>query len=478
MDLSLQKLLFMKNSKFAILIITALLLTGCFSDQDDNIISASEVNDFIWKGMNLAYLYKDEIPNLANDRFSSDEEYATYLNGFDDPEALFESLIYNRQTVDRFSWIVDDFLALEQQLSGTTLSNGMEFSLRRVTPNSDAVFGYVRYVLPGTSAENAGLQRGAIFSGIDGTSLTVDNFRTLLSPEAYAINLATFNDNGTPEADDDSVTPIDDAISLTKAPYTENPILINSVLNVNGNNVGYLMYNGFTGTDAFETELKTVFANFKANNVTDLVLDLRYNPGGSVVTATLLGSLITGQFNGEVYSRLIYNSGLQANNTDFNFSNEENSLNLNKVYVLTTGSSASASELVINSLDSYIEVAHIGTKTVGKSQASVTLYDSPDFSRNDVSPLHTYAMQPLVAISVNKNDGTVPADGLIPDTQISESISNLGILGDVNEPLLAEALLQIENTFSLSSRHNQPEYLVGDSNDFKPLRKEMYIDLK
>ncbi len=469
----------MKNLKFTILIITALVLTSCFSDRDDNIISASEINDFIWKGMNVAYLYKDDISDLANDRFSSDEEYANYLNGFDDPELLFESLIYNRETVDRFSWIVDDYLALEQQFQGVTLSNGMEFSLRQVTPNSNDVFGYVRYVLPGTSAESAGLQRGAIFSGINGTSLTVDNFRSLLTPDAYTINLATYDDNGTPERDDDSVTPLTDTVSLTKTPYTENPILINSVLNVNGSNVGYLMYNGFTRTDAFETELKNVFANFKANNVTDLVLDLRYNPGGSVGTATLLGSLITGQFTGEVYSKLIYNSGLQANNTDFNFSNEGgNSLNLDKVYVLATGSSASASELIINSLGEYIDVIHIGTKTVGKSQASVTLYDSPDFSRNDVSLLHTYAMQPLVAISKNKNDGVVPSDGIIPDTEVSESISNLGVLGAINEPLLAEALFQIENTFrSPNSYQNQPEYLVGDSNDFKPLRKEMYIDI-
>lgn len=467
----------MKNLKSSILLITAILFSSCFSDQDDNPISTSEINDFVWKGLNAIYLYKDNVPDLANDRFANDSDYNDFLNSFTKPEALFESLIYDRPTVDRFSWIVDDYFALEQQQQGISLSNGMEFRLSRVTPTSNAVFGYVTYVLPGTPAESNGLQRGSIFSGINGTAITVENFRTLLQPDAYTINLATFNDNGTPEREDDSITALNDTVDLTKIVYTENPILINSVFNIAGSNVGYLMYNGYTKTNAFETELRNVFANFKGNNVTDLVLDLRYNPGGSVGTATLLGSLITGQFSGEVYTKLIYNNDLQVKNTDFLFSNEGgNSLNLNKVYILATGSSASASELTINSLRSYIDVVHIGTKTVGKSQASVKIYDSLDLTKNGVNPLHTYAMQPLIAISKNKNEQIVPSDGLTPDTEFSESISNLGVLGNEDEPLLAEALLQIENSTRTSNNNNQPEYIVGDSNDFKPLGKEMYVD--
>ena len=70
--------------------------------------------------------------------------------------------------------------------------------------------------------------------------------------------------------------------------------------------------------------------------------------------------------------------------------------------------------MLINSLDAYIEVLHVGTLTVGKSQASITLYDSPNFTRTEADPRHTYAMQPLVAITVNKNDSQVPAQGLTP----------------------------------------------------------------
>ena len=105
----------MKNLKALTLVfLTTLLLTGCFEDNDDNTISANEISDFVWKGMNVFYLYKDNIPNLANDRFSNNEQYASYLNEFSAPEDLFESLIYQRETVDKYSWIVDDYIALEQ----------------------------------------------------------------------------------------------------------------------------------------------------------------------------------------------------------------------------------------------------------------------------------------------------------------------------------------------------------------------------
>ena len=160
------------------------LTTSCFNDdRDDNLILASEINDFVWKGMNAVYLYKDEIPNLANDRFSSDQQYADYLNSFSNPEDLFESLIYQRQTVDRFSRIVDDYIALEQLLSGTSTSNGMEFGLFFAPNSTTEVFGAIRLVLPNSEADNNNLKRGDIFYAIDGTPLNENNFSELLSQD-------------------------------------------------------------------------------------------------------------------------------------------------------------------------------------------------------------------------------------------------------------------------------------------------------
>lgn len=476
--------------KFYRNLLLVFILTGltysCYEDVDDNAISANEINDFVWKGMNAVYLYKEHKPDLANDRFSSNEDYADYLNGYSSPENLFEDLIHQRESVDRFSWIVDDYIALEQFFSGVSKSNGMEFGLRFIPGSNSSIFGYVRYVLPNTSAAAQGVMRGHVFNAIDGTNLTLDNYSALLSSETYTINLADYDNNGTPESEDDTVTSGSESISLTKEPYTENPVFLSNTLEVSGENVGYLMYNGFTSN--FNSQLNAAFANFKANNVQDLVLDLRYNPGGSVNTSILLSSMITGQFTGEIFSTEEWNPELQAAFQSQNpeslinrFTNNDegtalNSLNLDRVYILTTGSSASASELVINSLNPYIDVVHIGTTTAGKYQASITVYDSENLRREGANPNHTYAMQPLVLKSLNAVGNTDYSDGLVPTLNLPEVIGSLGILGNASEPLLEAALTHISGSGRLASTFIEQVTLVGDSKDLVPHTKEMHID--
>ena len=140
--------------KIVILACVITLFIGCFTDFDDDITANSNIKSFIWKGMNLYYLYKDNVPDLANDRFSSDIDFQEYLNMFTSPEGLFESLIYDRQNVDKYSVILDDYIAFEQFLGGTSVSDGMDFDLRLVPGSDTDVFGFVRYVMPNTSAES------------------------------------------------------------------------------------------------------------------------------------------------------------------------------------------------------------------------------------------------------------------------------------------------------------------------------------
>ncbi|SFD22400.1 S41 family peptidase [Algibacter pectinivorans] len=477
----------MNKLKGLLLICTAVILTSCFQDNDDVAASANDINDFVYSGMNIFYLYKDNIPNLADDRFSNASEYTEYLNTFNSPFNLFESLLYQTETVDRFSWIVDDYLALEQQFQGNTLTNGMEFALFAAPNSTTEGFGVIRLVLPNSPADNAGLKRGDIFYAIDGQRLTNNNLRTLLGQDSYTLNLGFYNDKGTIETTDDSIDPLNEDIPVGKVQYTEDPIYDTKIINVGGENVGYLMYNGFTAGS--ENELNEVFGTFKASNVQHLVVDLRYNPGGSVSTTAYLASMITGQYTGEVFEKLIYNSTLQNNNTDFNFASKLddgttiNSLGLNKVYVLATGSSASASEGLINGLEPYLEnVVKIGSNTVGKTQASRTLYDSPNFGRQGANPSHTYAMQPLIANGVNKNNETVPGDGLPPSIgfEYDENPLNYGVLGDVNEPMLALALADIEDAMakfqSIKSKSAQSFKLLMDSNALNPLEGGMIIE--
>ena len=466
----------MKNiTKIIFLLLLSILFTNCFDDLDDSPISKTDINDFVYRGMNSYYLYRENVNDLTENKQNS-ADYNDYLNGFSDPADLFESLIYNRETVDRFSVIASDYLAFEQLLQGTTVNNGMEFGLVRYVEGGNDIFGYVRYVLPSTSAESANLKRGDLFYAVNGTPLTISNWRSLLGLNNYTLNLATYNDNGTATTDDDSIDSTNETVSLNKVPYTENPVFKTKILQVESQNVGYLMYNAFTSN--FDNELINAFSYFQANNVQHLVIDLRYNPGGSVNSATILGSLVAGEPEGQPFVKLQYNNLHQGDNTTYDFTNQGNSLNLNKVYVLATKSSASASELVINSLSAYLDdVIHIGTNTTGKSQASITLYDSPNFRRTNADPRHTYAMQPLVAISVNKNNDVVPADGLTPTIPLAEEINNLGILGDENEPLLAEALAHIASTNRVSSQlPSKPIKTVGDSNDLIPFKKGMYLD--
>ena len=459
-----------------------MLFTSCFEDIDDNGALASEINDFVWKGMNAAYLYKQEIPDLDNDRFNDSEEYASYLNDYTSPENLFESLIYERDNIDKFSLIVDNYIELEQYLSGVSLSNGLNYGLVYLPNSNNEIFGYVRYVNNGSAADLANINRGDIFRSIDNIPLSIDNYSDLLSQEIYTVNFANYFNNDTEDISDDIIELNDINIELQKAPLIKNPVHHYSTLDYSGGKIGYLMYNQFVSN--YDDYLKTIFSEFKSNSVDELILDLRYNPGGSINSAIVLASLITGQFENEIFNTEQWNNDIQNywinNNPEYlinRFTTFQSSLSLTRVYILTTRSSASASELIINCLKPYINVVQIGTPTYGKYQASVTLYDSENFSNQNVNRSHNYALQPLVLKTLNVNGVTDYYNGINPDYEYEERAFDMGEVGDLNEPMLNFTLDIIDSRISLDLKPELFEY-IDDNLKFDFLEREMYIENK
>jgi C-terminal processing protease CtpA/Prc len=476
-------------TKTLIVLFISIFFINCSSESEatpENL----EVHDFVWKGLNAYYLWQSDKPNLADTRFSNQGQLNSFLQEFSSPENLFENLL-NRPT-DRFSWIVDDYIALENSFQGITLNSGMEFGLVRYEDTPTNLFAYVRYVIPNSDAAAKGIARGMLFNGVDGTPLTETNYNSLLFGEntSYSINFADYND-GNPISNGTS-------IEVTKSQLQENPIAVSKVITEGSQKIGYLMYNQFSS--AFDAELNAAFANFKSETVNDLIIDLRYNGGGSVRTATYLGGMVTGQFNNELFSKQVWNEKVQAALDESNFINNFtnqinhdnineaiNSLGLTRVYFIITGSSASASELVINSLSAYIDVKLIGTKTVGKQVGSITLYDSDNLTRNgdNLNQNHQYAMQPIVLEIKNKDDQNYP-NGIVPGVtlpgiELAENYGNLGVLGERSDPLLDRTLLYISTgaRFSNQSKIDASKTIeIFNSKLATPSRNEMYVEFK
>lgn len=462
---------------FFSLFILFVSLSACEPNDDNHVPTSLRIRDFIWKGLNLYYLWQEDVPDLQDNRFANQGELNDFLRGFNEPETLFDHLTVD-PSIDRFSVIYSDYRVLQAVLTGTTESNGVDFGLNYKAGSTTDIFGWVRYIMPNSDASQKNIHRGDIFYAVNGTPLTVDNYRTLLAQQSYTLNLADY-DNG-------NITPNGESVHLVKAPYSENPVYLNTIIEQGSHKIGYLMYNGFY--PAHESQLNAAFASFQSAGITDLVLDLRYNSGGSIDTATRLASMITGQFSGQVFAREQWNSKVQAyyeaNNpsalidkfTDALANGSPiNSVNLSRVYVLTTKSTASASELVINGLVPYIDVIQIGTSTTGKNVGSITLYDSPTFSAEDRNRSHRYAMQPIVLRIANKDGFGDYLNGLPPDVDLAEDFSNLGVLGDATEPLLSTAIGLITGSGRMIRQSPAVNPLhFRDSKAIVPLRNEMY----
>jgi len=481
--------------KKRLLIILAVAFAGLSCSVDDDSLNPGgpnpdpsanlDIQDFMWKSLNLWYFWQAEVPNLADDRFTSNAEYTEFLQSEANPTDFLENQLLFSE--DRFTFFSDDYVTFTHSLTGITKSNGLSFGL--IAYGSNQIAGYVRYITPNSDADGEDISRGEFFSGVDGIELNQNNYIDLLYGEndTYTLNMANY-ENDTFVANGKNVT------LTAQENFQENPIYITNTIEVNGQKIGYIYYNRFL-TD-YDEELNQAFGDLKAQGVTDLVLDLRYNRGGFASSAISLSSMIYGTNTDDLFFRRRYNPKLQevyGSSVESNFvantskGSPINTLNLNRVYILTTDRSASASELVINCLDPYMEVVQVGTTTRGKNEFSVTLVDDPDneglpFIYNPgresfINPKNSWVIQAIIGRGENSVGFSDYTAGIEPEIELAEDVLNLGILGDLNEPLLARA---IEDITGVSGKRDfsvrMPAIPIADSDSFSPNKDLLIMD--
>lgn len=484
----------MKNLKALILIFIVTISTvSCFKDHDDNTKPASftDINDFIWKGMNSWYNWQSNVPDLSDTKDDNTSEYTTFLNQIKNPEDFFNSLRFDYGVTDRFSWFIDDYIVQLQEFQGISTSFGFKLQSVQINNSGDIII-YVRYVADNSPASNANIKRGDIINGIDGTTINTSNFDNVVSKLSNeTITLSFVSESG------GTLTPIEDK-TITSTVISENPVYLKKVFdNINGKKVGYLVYNGFR--TSYNDELNDAFSFFKSENIDELILDLRLNGGGSVGTSAYLSSMIYANAGEEEFASLEFNSKHTNSSGSYFFSNTLNvydandnkigtqainRLNtINNLYVLTSRNTASASEMVINGLRPYMNaVKTVGSTTYGKNVGSIMLFDSPGSDYQDrasANPSHLNAMQPIVFQIFNKNGESDYTSGFTPDIEVLEYEywNNILPFGDENEVVLKAALDDIRGLSSkTSSIKKQSNTKNLELTSQKKFEQEMYID--
>jgi C-terminal processing protease CtpA/Prc len=227
-----------------------------------------------------------------------------------------------------------------------------------------------------------------------------------------------------------------------------NQPLLSKILEVNNDKAGYLYLADFQ--DGLASSLVKPFQEFKGQNIRHLILDLRYNGGGSVSSAAALCALITDKLkSGTPF--IVYkgnkNGGTVNHSIDQAFANgnqnisfdalKASALSLSEVYIITSANTASAAEVVINNLKPYIKVTQIGDKTLGKDMAAFTLSDTE-------TPENKWVIYPMVYKIFNILDSGNYTSGIEPALMADEYAQlPLQPLGSKDETLLASTLLVI-----------------------------------
>lgn len=402
------------NAIVVILLFSGIFLVGCKKSENNISKETLAINEWILDYMDFFYFWNKELPNI-DPRLEPDSE------------KYFEKLL--KKPDDKWSFITDNAKELFEYFDGVIKSMGYSIQLYYLEEVSDQVIAIVEFVYPNSPASEAGIARGDIFTRINGSIITDSNYQELLSLDKMAITLASLTNSGIVEQPS--------TINLNAIKLETNPIVVKSVAEVNGTKIGYLAYTSFI--EKYDSELEQTFLEFKEAGVNELVLDLRYNGGGSVTSAQLLASLIAPtSASGDIFISEVWNNNIteyyqqEDIDTQIRIEQHDAALHLNRVYVLTTQGTASASEMVIYGLKPYMEVVQIGDVTYGKYYGSITITADEDEK-------HNWAIQPIVMRSENKTNSINYSVGLPPDYELIDNRYNAQ-LGDPEEYFFAAAI--------------------------------------
>lgn len=360
-----------------------------------------EQNQFILAAMQEYYLWNDRLPPLDPSAYAS-------------PEAFLAALTVPE---DIFSYLTTQ--AAEDAYFGAGQYAGIGFESRQ----SD---GEVRLldVYEGSPADLGGLRRGDSILSVEGRPiaeiLAAEGFTASLGPPEVGVTVEL----GWRDVDGNEFTAV-----FTKAVVTIPPVSSATVLDTAAGPAGYLNFRAFV--EPADAALNQAFSAFRAAGISDLIVDLRYNSGGLLSIARVLANLVGGAVTqGQVLYTLEYNADKAYLNETRYFSDTPNAVDMQRVVFITTGSTASASEIVINALMPFMDVVLVGDTTFGKpvGQLGFLFCDR--------------VLRPVSFRTVNAVGNTDFFDGFTPDCQAVDDIN--GAFGDPTEASLAEAIHYLE----------------------------------
>ena len=308
--------------------------------------------------------------------------------------ADYISLVKNSKDRWSFTMSYTDMVNLLQNGVSTGWGAGLGFDAQNILR--------ILFVYDNSAMGKAGVKRGWQLKAINGKSVSSMSVTEINTTLGNANNSFGFIKNDASET----------TLQMTKGTIGMNTVLFSTIFPSGGKKIGYLVFNEFLGSSV--NELNGVFNNFSTAGITDLILDLRYNGGGTNDCADSLVAMVAGKaFKDKTYNTLIYNN----KHTSLGFSStiklKSNSVQLNKLVVITTKSTASASELFISGLIPYVNMKLIGSVTQGKPVGMNIVGDT----KLDI------AVAPISFRNVNSLGYTDYFDGIPVDFKVTDNVA-------------------------------------------------------